>query len=128
MLGGVSCCFCLKNNPSPAELCDWCKAVLPAHDTIERITIQRGGAQRVTTVTHEGRVPLWMHKSRSNQDENGNEKDKWPMCMMVQIEVFGMKCLVVISEDSTRGVKFSAIRDLTYPELKNKVEAVKLAY
>ncbi|KAF7896799.1 uncharacterized protein EAF01_009202 [Botrytis porri] len=128
MMDGVPYCVFHKNNPLSAELCEWCKAVLPAHETIERIIIQRGGAQRVATVTHEGRVPLWMHESRSNQDQSGNEQDKWPMCIMVQIEVFGMKCLVVISEDPTRGVKLSAIRDLTYPELENKVKIFQLAY
>ncbi|KAF7885622.1 uncharacterized protein EAF02_004131 [Botrytis sinoallii] len=127
-MDGLPCYVCHTSNPSPAKLCEWCKAVLPAHETIERIIIQRGGAQRVANVTHEGRVPLWMHESRSNQDQNGNEQDKWPMCMVVQIEVFGMKCLVVISEDPTQGVKLSAIRDLTYPELKEKVETVQLAY
>ncbi|TEY71501.1 hypothetical protein BOTCAL_0092g00030 [Botryotinia calthae] len=128
MMNGEPCCFCHRNNPSLAELCEWCKAVLPAHETIERITIQHIGHERVATVTHEERVPLWVHESRSNKDQNGNELDKWPMCMAVQIEVFGMKCLVVISEDPVRGVRISAIRNLTHSELEEKVEIAQLLY
>ncbi|ATZ50882.1 hypothetical protein BCIN_06g03520 [Botrytis cinerea B05.10] len=128
IMDGEPCCFCHRNNPSLVELCEWCKGVQLAHDTIERITIQHRGDERVATVTHEERVPLWVDESGSNKDQNGNEQDKWPMCMAVQIEVFGMKCLVVVSEDPGRGVRISAIRNLTHSEPKETVGNAQLFY
>ncbi|KAF7934769.1 uncharacterized protein EAE98_002814 [Botrytis deweyae] len=115
---GNPCPCCKRNNPTLATNCEGCTGVLPGHKTIERITIKHENARKVATINHEERVPLWTDVSESILDQNGNEQDKIPRCMVVQIEVFGVKCLVVISEDHLRGVNVSVAPDLVALSLK----------
>ncbi|KAF5867981.1 uncharacterized protein Bfra_007177 [Botrytis fragariae] len=113
--------YCNDNNPTLATNCGRCTGVLPGHKTIERITIRHQDTQKVATINHEERVPLWTHVSESNLDQNGNEQDKIPRCMVVQIEVFGVKCLVVISEDHSRGVNISVAPNVVALRLKESM-------
>ncbi|KAF7894134.1 hypothetical protein EAF00_007648 [Botryotinia globosa] len=118
---GNPCPCCHTRNPTTATHCERCTGVLPGHITIERITIKHDHNQKVATINHEERVPLWTDVSESNLDENGNERDKSPRCMAVQIEVFGIECSVVISEDHSRGMNVSVVPDVVAPSLKENM-------
>ncbi|THV55406.1 hypothetical protein BGAL_0009g00560 [Botrytis galanthina] len=118
---GNPCPCCNNSNPTSATHCDKCTGVLPGHKTIERITIKHGGDDKVATINHEERVPLWTDPSESVLDQNGNEQDKIPRCMLVHIKVFGVKCVVVISEDHSRGVNVSVAPDVVALSLRENV-------
>lgn len=118
---GNPCLCCDTSNPTSATHCDQCTGVLPGHKTIERITIKHGGDDKVATINHEERVPIWTNVSESIPDQNGNEQDEIPRCMLVHIKVFGVKCVVVISEDHSRGVNVSVAPDVVALTLKENV-------
>ncbi|KAF7926702.1 uncharacterized protein EAE97_010211 [Botrytis byssoidea] len=118
---GNPCPCCHTNNPTLATHCGRCTGVIPGHETIERITIKHEDTRKIATINHEERVPLWTDVSEFNLDENGNEQDKTPRCMAVQIEVFGIKCSVVISEDHSRGVNVSVVPDVVALSLRKNM-------
>ncbi|TEY30976.1 hypothetical protein BOTCAL_0832g00030 [Botryotinia calthae] len=82
--------------------CRKCLAFLPLKRFIERISIEHKHGMRYATVKHEPRLPLWVAGP-----SNGLAQDGTPMSLVVPVNAFGYKWVLVFNEDHPNEMRAS---------------------
>ncbi|KAM0145562.1 hypothetical protein ACHAQE_011202 [Botrytis cinerea] len=95
-----------RANLTESPTCSQCSAFLPSTSIIERILIEHKHGMRYATVKHQPRLPLWVTGSN-----NGLAQDGTPMSLVVFVNAFGYKWVLVFDENHPNKMRASGARD-----------------
>ncbi|KAM0170592.1 hypothetical protein ACHAPC_011159 [Botrytis cinerea] len=96
----------MTGNSTGRPTCSKCSAFLPSNPTIERILIQHKHGLRYATVEHQPRLPLWVPGLK-----NGLAQDRAPMSLVVPVNAFGYKWVIIFDENHPNEMRASGSRD-----------------
>lgn len=94
----MSCYFCNIGNPTGADECSCCSALIPNSTQREMVRLTRKSIAETSSIEYQPLVQLWLHKDDTKDDT---------FCTIGEFDVFDVKVLLIIKDNGEVNVSTS---------------------